>query len=283
MNVLSKVRVAVASCLGALIASFANNAFADVAPAPWPQWPPSDSGAQREDPWASVSRPWLYAPDPTAPPPGHLLTSMALGYAQIDRGAARPFAADVAHGGAVYGLGAEVGVSRFASIQAEALFSGQGPNNTVSAGTMLGVAFYPLPAKGPVALSLSGGYLRELGGGNGVWSRAAAATDLGPVRVIVTALGSHVFQPRRDSVDLLMTAGASVAVAPAVRLGVEYVVQDLEGAFDDEEADGGVRHFIGPTVSFKLASHVHILGGPAFGLSKGAPGVLGRLAAAYAF
>src|SRR4051794_34086290 len=60
--------------------------------------PPRDSTepADGADPWEDVRRPWLYAPDPTAPPPGHVVAALGMGFAQIDRGAARPFAADVA-------------------------------------------------------------------------------------------------------------------------------------------------------------------------------------------
>src|SRR6185295_9575309 len=103
----------------------------------------------------------------------------------------RPFAGDIAHAGTVFSAGAEVGIFRFASLQAEGLLAGQGSN--VNAGAMLGASVYPLRAGGPIGLAFSGGYLRELGGDNGVWGRAAFAADLGPARLVITALGEHVF------------------------------------------------------------------------------------------
>src|SRR4051812_1172988 len=55
--------------------------------------------------WDDVARPWLYTADPSAPPPGHVLASLGVSYAAVDRGAARPFAADRAHAGAVMSAG----------------------------------------------------------------------------------------------------------------------------------------------------------------------------------
>jgi hypothetical protein len=236
------------------------------------------------DPFRMVRRPWLYAADPSAPPPGHVLASLSVGYAEVNRGAARPFAGNIAHAGGVLSAGGEVGVLRFASLHAEGLLAGDG--GKVNAGAMIGASFYPLPATFPVTFALSGGYLRELGGDSGAWGRASVGGDLGKARLVLTALGSHVFAPgteKRDGVDLLLTAGASYALGDIVRVGAEYVVQDLEGAWDPDEAEGGIRHFLSPMASLTLAKHVYINGGPAFGLSKESPRVLGRIAATYAF
>ena len=257
-----------------------------LAPAPAPD-ADADEPAKKADPWADVRRPWLYASDPTAPPAGHVLTSLGVGIAQIDRGAARPFAANVAHAGAVFSAGAEVGIFKFASLHAEGLLAGDGGN--VNGGTMLGASFYLLGPKSPVGVVVSGGYLRELGGADGVWGRASIAGDLGHFRLIFTGLGEHVFSTKdsagglRDGIDLLITAGASYRVSDTFQLGAEYVVQDLEGLWDPEELDGGVRHFLGPTATLQLARHVQIGAGPSFGLSAAAPRVLGRMSASYAF
>ncbi len=243
--------------------------------------------AKKADPWADVRRPWLYASDPTAPPAGHVFTSLGVGIAQIDRGAARPFAANVAHAGAVFSAGAEVGIFKFASLHAEGLLAGDGAN--VNGGAMLGASFYLLGPKYPVGIVLSAGYLRELGGEGGVWGRASIAGNLGPVRLILTGLGEHVFTSNapggelRDDIDLLVTMGASYRVTDIFQLGAEYVVQDLEGLWDPEELDGGVRHFIGPSATLKLARNIQIAAGPSFGLSPAAPRVLGRMSASYAF
>lgn len=270
--------------LTAAAAALAAVALARTASAQAVDPPPRDTvQPPAPDAWSSAPRPWLYAIDPTAPPPGHVMASLGVGYAEVDRGAARPFAANVAAAGAVFNAGVEVGVLPFLSVHGEGLLSSEGSKGGMHGGGMLGVSVYPLPKKSPVDLSFSAGYLRELGGGNGVWSRASVAASLRDARFVVTAVGSHIFEKGRDPVDFLITAGATYAVIPILRVGVEYTVQDLEGLWEPEEADGGVRHFLGPTASLELAKRVHLTAGPAFGLSKGSPGVLGRVAAAYAF
>ncbi|MFO0759070.1 MAG: hypothetical protein U0359_21440 [Byssovorax sp.] len=229
----------------------------------------------------TAPRPWLYTPDPSGPLPGQVLASLGAGYAQIDRGAARPFAGNVAQGGAVFGASGEVGVLRVLSIQAEGLLAGDG--SSVNGGAVLGAVVHPFPARWPVTLAVGGGYLRELGGDQGAWGRVTFASDLGPVRLMAGVLGSHLFAPGRDGLDWLLSTGASYRLGSIVRLGVEYVVQDLEEAGDSDEVDGGVRHFLGPSVGLTLARRVQLTAGPAFGLSRGAPPFQGRMAAIYAF
>ena len=78
-------------------------------------------------------------------------------------------------------------------------------------------------------------------------------------------------------------AGVSYRVVGWFRAGVEWVGQDLEETFDDG-AEGGARHFIGPTAALQLLQdRLTIVAGPSVGLSSGSPNVLGRLAVAYGF
>jgi hypothetical protein len=78
-------------------------------------------------------------------------------------------------------------------------------------------------------------------------------------------------------------AGASYRVLGPLRAGVEYVAQDLEGAFGDD-AEQGMRHFVSPNLAIELpARRLTISGGPAFGLSPGSPPSMGRVAIACGF
>jgi hypothetical protein len=274
MRTLQAASLAGATTLLLAAPALANTSLEPDAPEPDP------AGAA---PFQSAPRPWLYAPDPTGPEPKHVLTSLSVGYAQVDRGAARPFAADVAHAGAVWSASAEVGLARFASVVAEGLLAGQGGGTPVSAGAMLGASFFPFAKRLPFDTAISAGYLRELGSDNGVWARVGVAGNLGPARLSFTALGEHVFAEGRDGVDVLLTTGASVAFLPWLAAGAEYVVQDLEGAWDPEEADGGIRHFVGVNGVVRLAPRVQLAAGPALGLSAASPRLLGRLTATYAF
>ncbi len=243
----------------------------------------------KPDAWSNVQRWWLYTPDPSAPPPLHVLASVGAGYASIDKGAARPFAADVAHAGAVFNVGAEVGLVRILSVEGQVLLASQSPqtNESMAGGGMVGLTLHPLPEKWPVSASISSGYLRELGGDNGVWFRAVVAGSIGRVRLGASALGEHVFPrttgEKRDPLDVMLTASASVAIVPWAQVGVEYVVQDLEELGDDDGDDGGLKHFVGLTASLMPLKHLQILAGPALGLSQGAPSVLGRGQVSYYF
>ena len=44
-----------------------------------------------------------------------------------------------------------------------------------------------------------------------------------------------------DAVDFYAAAGVSVKTVEALRVGVEYVGQEFEDAWEREEAEGGVR------------------------------------------
>ncbi len=247
-----------------------------------PDSPAPPAGSQSA--WDDVPRPWLYTQDPTAPPQFHVMASIGVSYAQVDRGAARPFAADRAHAGAVATAGAEVGLHRFVSIHAEGLISGQGSGDSVSGGTLVGATFFPLRASSRVDVAISGGYLRELGGANGAWGRATVAVDAGPARMMLSTVVSHIFAPGRDPVDLLVSTGVSFKLHPIFRLGAEYVIQDLEGLWEkEEEEDGGIRHFLGATASLDLGRRVRIVAGPSVGLTRESPRVMGKVMAYYMF
>jgi hypothetical protein len=152
-------------------------------------------------------------------------------------------------------------------------------------GAVAGLRFSVLPRTlvTDTHLVLSAGYLRELEGGNGAWARAAITQDIGRFRLAATVHGEHVFLPGRDSLDVMVMAGANCHVAGPLRAGVEYVGQDLEEAFS-KEAEGGARQFIGPVMSLELfKDRLSIVGGPAVGLSYASPKILGRAALAYGF
>jgi hypothetical protein len=88
----------------------------------------------------------------------------------------------------------------------------------------------------------------------------------------------------RDGVDALALAGASYRALDELRVGVEYVGQDLEEAFEHDGAEGGARHFAGPTAAVDLhGGRLQIVGGPAFGLNERSPRTMGRVAVLVTF
>jgi hypothetical protein len=226
-----------------------------------------------------AERPWLHMQDATIPAPGAFVASTGGTYASTNPSVTRPFASNLAGPGGTADASVEAGVLPRLSLHATGVFGGVG----ASAGLLAGARFAVL-AGGPARITLGAGYLRELGGDDGAWVRAIASYDIGALRLATQLHGEKVFAPRRDEVDVMVSAGASLRLSNVVRTGLEYVAQDLEGFFDREEAEGGVRHFFGPTASVELLQkRLVISGGPAMGLSYDSPKILGRLTASYAF
>lgn len=252
---------------------------------PVPVAPAADTPAAPEVPVKRPERSWLFLEEPQLPAPLRAVAISRVTYTSSGISPTRPFASNLATPGAVVELGGELGVTRWMSIVATGVIGEVAPDNKPGGGVVAGVRFDLLPPSIKSSrLVLSSGYLRELTGGNGVWGRVAFTQDVSRFRFGTVVHAEHVFAKGRDAVDLMVMAGASCHVAGPLRVGVEYVGQDLEAAFEDDEAEGGARHFIGPVTSFEFFDNrLSAVIGPAVGLSYGSPKILGRAALAYAF
>lgn len=58
--------------------------------------------------------------------------------------------------------------------------------------------------------------------------------------------------PDRDPIDVILSMGWSHRVTDNLNLGVEAVGQDLEGFWEPDEAEGGARILLGPSIHFHL-------------------------------
>jgi hypothetical protein len=149
---------------------------------------------------------------------------------------------------------------------------------------MLGLRWSLLPrSMSATQLVVSGGFLRELQGNSGAWGRISLGQDAGLARLAFSVHGQRMIASARDSLDVMVNAGATMRVLETIRAGIEYVGQDLEGAFGTE-AEGGARHLIGPVVSAALWSQrVSVVGGPAVALGPAKAHLLGRIGVACQF
>jgi hypothetical protein len=59
----------------------------------------------------------------------------------------------------------------------------------------------------------------------------------------------HPFNPDRDAVDLLTSLGYEHRLGSAAAVGVEGVGEDLAGLFETDEAEGGAKLMLGPTLA----------------------------------
>jgi hypothetical protein len=274
--------------------------------------------AQADTRSRSIDRTWLYVDDARIPAPLRVIGMFDASYTNVGsptriggttalagHSTYNALALNTAPPGAMIGLGGEIGLFPHVAIMTvvqvvRVTESGEAP--TTSAGLIAGVRVQAFPSRWQNShLVVSAGYLREAWqgptydgatatwlpgkpyGDSGVWAQVAFSQDLGRVRLASTVHAEHVFSAGRDPVDLMVQAGASCRIVGGFRLGVEYVGQDLEEAFDPE-AEGGVRQFLGPVASLQILNdRLSIVAGPSFGLSRVSPAVLGRAGVAFGF
>jgi hypothetical protein len=275
------------------LTAIASSAFARPALADEPQaivdQPRQDDPAERH----RIDRTLLYVDDARVAAP---LTAVGMAsgtYTSVGSDPDRiytPFAFNTAQPGVLMSLGGEVGLLPHLSVMAMGQMAAGGETSHPNAGVVAGVrvALLPLSLKN-LHLVASAGYLREAwtqtapAGDNGMWGALAIAGDIQRLRMAATVHAEHVFSEGRDAVDIMVEAGANYRVAGPLRVGAEWVGQDLEETFSDE-AEGGARNFLGPTASLQLlGDRLSIAAGPSFGIGERSPKVLGRLAVAYGF
>jgi hypothetical protein len=294
--------------LPAFVLAMASPARADDGSLP-DQPKPDDSPGEH-----AIDRTWLYADDARVPAPMTVVAMTNLSYTGVGASPTRVdspypntyngFAGNTAQPGAMIGVGGEVGLIPRLSVMAmgQMGFGGVDGVASPSAGAIAGLRLQLLPSEWQhTHLVLSGGYLREAwsgpvfnddtgkwlpgasSGDNGAWIQAGFSGDIQRLRLATTVHGEHVFWNGRDPLDVMVSLGASYRIAGAFRLGAEYVGQDLE-EIASPGAEGGARHFVGPTASMQLLQdRLTMVAGPAVGLSAYSPTFLGRIAVAYGF
>lgn len=129
-----------------------------------------------------------------------------------------------------------------------------------------------LPGTSRAAMAVGVGAMRDYTGTTVALGRVAAAWRTsawvlaGNLR-IERPLGN----PARDVVDVITTLGAQRRLSEPLRIGLEAVAEDLEGLFDSQEAEGGAKLLLGPTLSLAPARSRWLLivgGGPVLRLTQ---------------
>ena len=230
--------------------------------------------------------PFAYVTDPTTAAAKQV--SVGYGVGMASAGAAdRPLPPDPTSG-VVHSTTVSYGVTGRFSPFATAMLKqgGVNPGESVATG-MIGFRFQLTDPSSPFRFTVIGAAFREFDGAPGGSFRAASSYDLGPLRIAGNLHVEHAFRAGRDGLDVLALAGASYKVASFLRLGAEYIGQDLEEALDKNAAEGGAKHWAGPSAALDLgggAGRVQLTGGPAFSLNPNAKGaVLGRATLLVAF
>jgi hypothetical protein len=115
------------------------------------------------------------------------------------------------------------------------------------------------------SLAVGGGVRHETAGANVLLGRIAAGRSFSGWRMDGSALFEKPFSTGRDAVDLITTFGLSRRVTSAVHAGIELFGEDLEGFWARDEAEGGARLMIGPSIRITPPARrwqVSLAGGP---------------------
>lgn len=229
-----------------------------------------------------VDRPFLYLVDPRLPAPLTAVGSYAASLTSTEA-AARPLAANVNRTGFVNELRLDFGLVDRLSIfgtgwLAPPLERESGARGAFDAGVTVLVTS---PTSKTLRVGVDGAFLRDFSEANGGILRATATLDTGRLRLGTVVHSEKVFAPGRDDVDLYVVMGASLRTVDRLRVGAEYVAQDLE-EIGEPAAEGGVRQFASVSVAW-TADRFSVGAGPALGLGGHAPTLLGRLQASVAF
>jgi hypothetical protein len=140
----------------------------------------------------------------------------------------------------------------------------------------------------PLVLAVGAGAMRDYTGTGVALGRVVAGYRGARTLAVANLRLEHAFtraQDQRDALDVITTVGATRDIASGIRLGVESVAEDLEGFVEADEAEGGAKLMIGPTIGIGMRRWtMQLTAGPVFhltgssysGSGSGAPRDLSR-------
>jgi hypothetical protein len=182
-------------------------------------------------------------------------------------------------------IGAAVGVTRRIEL-AGSISAADGPDRPFGFGdgrVELRARLLEARPRFPVSIAVGAGYQVDPLLEHALTAVVAVSAAWGRLQVTANVRGAHYFHGGRDPLDVQVTLGAAVRATPFLRVGLEYVGDELESDDEDLEARGG-RHYLGPTVGFDLADgRLQLTAGAGPIVTAAATSGLGRAAVAYRF
>jgi hypothetical protein len=118
-----------------------------------------------------------------------------------------------------------------------------------------------------IALGWGIGVRRDFTNVKSILSRGTLSFNTDRWRLNGNALFEKAFASNRDAVDVIFCAGVHYNFAPGFYGGVEAIGEDLEGFWDKEEAEGGAKLLVGPSLNLvpkKSRFSFSVSGGPVF-------------------
>ena len=230
-------------------------------------------------------RPFGFLSDATTPSAGVVSMGYAFGLGS-GISADRPLPVNLAAGATgSHTVSLGYGLTHRLAPFASATFSGSATTAGALASTVMAGATYQFTHPyAPLHVSLSGAVAHEgLSNALGVSALGAVSFAHGPLCLAANLRADRMFASGRDSVDVFTMLGFSYRVLTMLRLGAEYVGQDLEEMFGDE-AEGGARHAAGPSVALDLdGGRYQLAVASGFGLTARSPRAVVRAVLAFNF
>ena len=161
-------------------------------------------------------------------------------------------------------------------------FSESWQDNAFAAGGEVTVtALQPHGAVPGLAFGLMG--YRDQQGDGAITGRVSLFFNPKPVYALVTTYVEKAFGPDRDPVDLVVTAALGGYITPVLRMSLEYAAQDMEDVWEAEEAEGGLRQFLGVNLGWIALNNMELIAGVGTDMSFKQPKPLARFILRYSF
>jgi hypothetical protein len=232
--------------------------------------------AELETRVTAEQRPFAFLVDPSTPSPGVLAAGYTFGFGS-GISADRPIPVVMQKQGMSHAISVGYGVTSWFEPMATVNVTADLATSRVTASGLLGAKFQLTNVDSPWRASVLAGGLWEGGSASpGVWLRATGSVAAGGFLAEVNGYAEHVFAPGRDAIDYVALLGASYRVLPALRVGAEFVGQDLE-ELGDPGAEDGARLGVGPNVAVDLLrGRVQLVAAVLFGLNAVSPTAIVR-------
>jgi hypothetical protein len=227
--------------------------------------------------------PYAYVITADTVDPGHAAARYRVGFGASDSGAVRFVDPGLRADGLVHDLGGETALADGIGVGAYGLLDTT-PSEAVRGSG--GAWLQATRALGVPRVAARVGAVRELDGAAAVDGWLIGGVRAGPVDATVDLQVEKRFAEGADPVDVVVPVGASVEVRPGLRVGAEYVGQDLEesGEDADEGAEGGAVHLAALTVGATLLDgSLQVAAAPGYATRAGEGGFVARAAIGWRF
>lgn len=145
-------------------------------------------------------------------------------------------------------------------------FANNGGNASAQQAEVLRDFFGGKQAYGP-RLGLSFGVSRDYSNVKAIFSRITASFDAAAWRFGGNMRFEKAFSSTRDDIDLITSVGFHHRVVGKLYAGFEAVGEDLEGFWEADEAEGGAKLLVGPSLNMTPDNSrfsFSVCGGPVF-------------------